>query len=120
MTKETTVALTFSCLLLAGGAPQTPPQQVAAVLDDWHQAASAADEERYFRHFAPNGIFMGTDATEHWTVNQFREWARPHFQRKKAWSFTPRDRHIDFSVDGKVAWFDELLDTPNLGVCRGS
>jgi hypothetical protein len=42
---------------------QTPEQQVGAVLDDWHQAASVADEARYFGHFAPNGIFMGTDAT---------------------------------------------------------
>ena len=41
-----------------------PAQDVATVLDDWHQAASVADEARYFGHFAPNGIFMGTDATE--------------------------------------------------------
>jgi hypothetical protein len=31
-----------------------------------------------------------------------------------------RDRHIDFSADSKTAWFDEMLDTPNLGPCRGS
>ena len=63
---------------------------------------------------------MGTDATERWTVVEFRKWAKPQFQRKAAWSFKPRDRHIDFSTDGKTAWFDEGLDTPNLGVCRGS
>ena len=99
---------------------QTPSQQVAAVLDDWHQAASVADEARYFGHFAPNGVFMGTDATERWTVTEFREWAKPQFQRKSAWSFRPRDRHVEFSGDRKTAWFDEMLDTPNLGVCRGS
>jgi hypothetical protein len=115
MLKATVLALGFSCLLLAGSA-----QQVTAVLDDWHHAASIADEERYFAHFAPNGVFMGTDASERWTVSQFRDWARPHFQSKKAWSFKPRDRHIDFSADGRVAWFDEMLDTPNLGTCRGS
>ncbi len=79
-----------------------------------------ADEARYFGHFAPNGVFMGTDATERWTVTEFREWAKPQFQRKSAWSFHPRDRHIDFSTDRKTAWFDEMLDTPNLGLCRGS
>jgi hypothetical protein len=107
---------------LAGLAPsaQAPAQQVGAVLDDWHQAASVADEARYFGHFAPNGIFMGTDATERWTVTQFRDWAKPQFQRKAAWNFKARDRRIDFSGDGKTAWFDEVLDTPNLGVCRGS
>jgi hypothetical protein len=99
---------------------QTPAQQVATVLDDWHQAASVADEARYFGHFAPNGVFMGTDATERWTVPEFREWAKPQFKRKSAWSFKPRDRHIDFSGDGKTAWFDEMLDTTNLGLCRGS
>jgi hypothetical protein len=99
---------------------QTSAQRVGAVLDDWHQAASVADEARYFGHFAPNGIFMGTDATERWTVTEFQKWAKPQFQRKSAWSFKPRDRHINFSSDGKTAWFDEMLDTPNLGLCRGS
>jgi hypothetical protein len=99
---------------------QTPAGRVGAVLDDWHQAASVADEARYFGHFAPNGVFMGTDGTERWTVQEFRAWAKPQFQRKSAWSFQARDRHVDFSADGKTAWFDEMLDTPNLGVCRGS
>jgi ketosteroid isomerase-like protein len=120
MLKDIPLVLACSCWLLAGAAPQTPTQRVTAVLDDWHQAASVADEERYFKHFAPDGVFMGTDASERWTVGQFREWAKPHFERKKAWSFQPRDRHIAFSADGKLAWFDEMLDTPNLGVCRGS
>src|SRR5271169_6550745 len=102
-------------LLIAGPAlPQSRAQQVAAVLDDWHHAASVADEDRYFRHFAANGVFMGTDATERWTVSQFRDWAKPHFQSKKAWNFKPRDRQIAFSADGNTAWFDEMLDTPNL------
>jgi hypothetical protein len=109
------------CFLLALPAmAQTPAAQVAAVLDDWHHAAAVADEARYFGHFAANGVFMGTDATERWTVSEFRAWAKPHFQSKKAWSFKPRDRHIAFSEDGSTAWFDEMLDTPNLGVCRGS
>src|SRR3984885_10562362 len=99
---------------------QTPAEQVGAVLDDWHRAASVADEARYFDHFAPNGVFMGTDATERWTVAEFSAWAKPQFQRKSAWIFKPRDRHIDFSGDRKTAWFDEMLDTPNLGLCRGS
>lgn len=38
------------------------------MLDDWHQAAAVADEARYFGHFAPNGVFMSTDATERWDV----------------------------------------------------
>src|ERR1700679_3935092 len=120
------IRLTIICILCLLDFPafsasaQTPEQQVGAVLDDWHQAASVSDESRYFDHFAPNGVFMGTDATERWTVAEFRQWAKPQFQRKSAWSFKPRDRHIEFSADGQSAWFDEMLDTPNLGLCRGS
>lgn len=112
-----TVAL---CLFAAAAFAQTPADKVSTVLNDWHQAAAAADEPRYFNHFAPNGVFMGTDATERWTVAEFRQWAKPHFDKKEAWKFRPRDRHVDFSADGKTAWFDELLDTANLGLCRGS
>jgi hypothetical protein len=112
--------LLYSILLVLPALAQTPAAQVAAVLDDWHQAAAAADEPRYFGHFAANGVFMGTDATERWTVSEFRVWAKPYFDRKKAWNFKPRDRHIAFAPDGATAWFDEMLDTPNLGVCRGS
>ncbi|MGA2213959.1 MAG: nuclear transport factor 2 family protein [Bryobacteraceae bacterium] len=117
---KTILGLCLFALAPSTAPAQSPTQQVAAVLDDWHKAASVADEPRYFGYFAPNGIFMGTDATERWTVTQFRAWAKPQFERKSAWSFKPRDRHIDFSADRKTAWFDEILDTPNLGVCRGS
>ena len=113
-------SLTFLLLLTGCAWSQTRVQAVAAMLDNWHQAASVADEARYFGHFAANGVFMGTDATERWTVDEFRVWAKPHFDRKKAWSFKPRNRHVEFSADGGTAWFDEMLDTPNLGVCRGS
>ncbi len=106
--------------LLAMLAVQSPADAVGTVLDDWHQAASVADEARYFNHFAPNGVFMGTDGTERWTVSEFRIWAKPHFDKKKAWSFKAHHRHVDFSADGKTAWFDEALDTPNMGPCRGS
>lgn len=108
-------------LIVLAAYGQTPAaRQAGAVLDDWHQAAAVADESRYFGHFAPDGVFIGTDATERWTVPAFRVWAKPYFDKKKAWSFKPRDRHVALSADGKTAWFDEMLDTPNLGVCRGS
>jgi hypothetical protein len=98
----------------------SPEAQVSAVLDDWHAAAAAADEARYFGQFAKEGVFLGTDATERWKVEEFRRYAHPHFAKGKAWSFTPVSRHVSISADGLVAWFDEALDTPNLGPCRGS
>ncbi len=93
---------------------------VAKVLDDFHAAAAAADEARYFSHLAEDSVFLGTDAKERWTKTQFRAYASPHFARGKAWSFRAQRRSIAVSDDGKWAWFEEQLDTPNLGPARGS
>ena len=109
--------LGMTLFLLALG---TPESQVSLVLDDWHAAATAADEARYFGHFSRDAIFLGTDATERWTVDEFQRYGHPHFAKGKAWSFKPVSRHVSFSADGSVAWFDEMLDTPNLGPSRGS
>jgi hypothetical protein len=93
---------------------------VDLVLDDWHLAAAQADEARYFGHFTEGAVFLGTDATERWTKAEFRAWSAPFFKRGRAWSFRAVSRHLAFSADGRTAWFDEALDTPNLGPARGS
>lgn len=93
---------------------------IAVVLDDFHAAAANADEARYFAHFAEDGVFLGTDATERWTVPAFRAYAHPHFAKGKAWAFKATRRAIEVDASGTVAWFDEDLATPNLGPARGS
>ena len=93
---------------------------IGGVIDAWHAAAAAADEEKYFSYFTPDAVFLGTDATERWTRDEFRKFAHPYFARGKAWSFKSVSRWISFAPDRTVAWFDEALDTPNLGPCRGS
>ncbi|TYP94085.1 SnoaL-like domain-containing protein [Fodinibius salinus] len=113
------VLCAVSCTGSLDRVPST--DKVNQVLDDWHNAAEDADFGRYFNHFASDSaIFMGTDATERWTVAEFRPWAKPYFDRGKAWNFTPVERHVSFSDNGRTAWFDESLDTPNLGPARGS
>ena len=100
---------------------QPPPREpVDAVLDDWHAAAAAADEDRYFKHFAAEAVFMGTDATERWSRDEFRRWAHPYFAKGKAWSFKAKERQVTFAPIGQTAWFDELLTTEKMGTCRGS
>jgi ketosteroid isomerase-like protein len=106
--------------LAAPCAAQSREAEVNAVLDDWHAAAAAADEKRYFGHLAEDSIFLGTDATERWTKKQFHDYAKPFFDRGRAWSFRAVRRDVIFSKDGSLAWFDEDLATPNLGPCRGS
>ena len=56
---------------------------------------------------------------ENWDKKAFQAFAKPYFDKGKAWSFTPLERHIFFSKDGKTAWFDELLNT-QMKLCRGS
>lgn len=108
----------FLCLIFNIG---IQAQTVDEVLDDWHDAAAQADFERYFDHFKDDqSIFMGTDATERWTVAEFKPWSKPYFDRGRAWEFTPVDRWVYYSEDGKTAWFDETLETPHMGPCRGS
>jgi ketosteroid isomerase-like protein len=100
---------------------QSPDEKAAsAVLDDWHRAAAQADESRYFNHLAGDAVFLGTDPTERWTKAAFQAWAHPIFQRGKAWTFKATRRSITVAKDGRTAWFDEDLDTPNLGPARGT
>lgn len=98
----------------------TAKTTIAAVLDDWHDAAARADEERYFGHLAPDAVFLGTDAKERWDPKAFRAYAHPHFAKGKAWSFKSVRRDITLDDSGRIAWFDEDLATPNLGPARGS
>jgi hypothetical protein len=46
-------------------------------------------------------------------------WSKPFFDKKRTWNFTSIDRHIYFSSNDDIAWFDELLNT-QMKICRGS
>lgn len=113
------IALMFCATLVLSS--QSPTEKaVAAILDDWHRAAARADEGRYFAQMGRDAVFLGTDASERWTKAAFQAWAHPIFQRRKAWTFKATRRTITLSKDGRTAWFDEDLDTPNLGPARGT
>lgn len=89
------------------------------LLDDWHQAASVADEVAYFGAIADDGIFMGTDATEVWDKSTFQSKTAQSFNNQSAWNFKPVSRTVTMYEDGNLAWFEETLDTW-MGPCRGS
>jgi len=92
---------------------------IANVLDAWHKAAAEANFDAYFSLMTHDGVFLGTDATENWQNQEFKDFSKPYFDRGKAWSFTAVERNIYLGKDGKFAWFDELLDT-QMELCRGS
>jgi ketosteroid isomerase-like protein len=92
---------------------------INATLDAWHKAAADANYGNYFDMMTDDAIFIGTDATENWNKTDFQAFAKPYFDKGKAWNFTAVERHIYFDKTGKTAWFDELLST-QMKLCRGS
>ena len=114
---------TFLILLVLAtpaAAGESPEAAIRAVLDDFHAAAAAADEERYFGHLAPGAVFLGTDGSERWTKEEFRAFVHPYFARGQGWTYRATRRHVTVAADGRTAWFDEVLDNASYGECRGS
>ena len=94
-------------------------QRIGNVLDKWHTAAANADFDAYFDLMTEDAVFIGTDATENWQLEEFKAFSKPYFDKGKAWSFTTLERHIYLNKNKDLAWFDELLDT-QMEICRGS
>ena len=93
--------------------------KINSTLDNWHKAAAEAKFETYMNVMTDDAIYIGTDATENWNKKEFMAFAKPYFDKGKAWSFTALERHVYFDASGKTAWFDELLNT-QMKICRGS
>ncbi|MGH8855019.1 MAG: nuclear transport factor 2 family protein [Telluria sp.] len=94
-------------------------KQVNAFVDEWHDDAAHA-RLAYFDKMAKDGVYIGTDRSELWLRDDFKAWAKKYFERKSAWSFKATRRNVYASGDGSIIWFDELLDTPNMGPCMAS
>ena len=123
--KKTTIFFTFILWVMSFTAvpAQTKSdkdqKEIGTMLDGFNAAAAKADYTTYFNYFADESTFIGTDATEVWDKKAFMAWAKPYFDKKSTWNFTSLKRNIYFSKDGRLAWFDELLDT-QMKICRGS
>ena len=114
------LALCAACTAPGAAGPGAPEPAAARVLDDLHRLASQADGAAYFALFTPDAVYIGTDASERWSVEQFRAFADPYFSRGRGWTYTVRERHLSASADGRTVWFDERLDNASYGECRGS
>jgi len=98
---------------------QMDKKEIGNILDSWHRAAGSADFDAYFNLMTSDAVFIGTDASENWQVEEFKAYAKPHFDKGKAWNFKAVERQIYVNDEGDYAWFDELLDT-QMKLCRGS
>lgn len=119
------MALLVSAFVVATLGPlpaiAAPDREVVdRAVDAWHGAAARADGDSYFGAMTDDAVFLGTDATERWTKAEFEAAYRSYFDRGKAWTFVPIERHVVFAPSETWAWFDERLDTQNMGECRGS
>jgi hypothetical protein len=109
------VVLLFAITAMA----QDNAKEINQFIDNWHLAASQANATVFFGSMDEDGVYIGTDATERWTKTEFLAFAKPYFDKGKAWDFKPYDRDMHVTNDGKVVWFSELLTTW-MGICRGS
>lgn len=112
----------FAAMMMALAVQATPEIQVAAILDQLNAASAAADAEAYFALYTPDARFVGTDAGEHWSVEQFRAYAAPHFNRGNGWSYPATNRTITIApIECRcIAWFEEELTNESYGRTRGS
>ena len=116
----------FAAIALAAALQATPeaaPEaQVAAVLDQLNVASAAADAEAYFVLYAPDARFVGTDAGEHWTLEELRGYVAPYFAAGNGWSYPATSRVITIApIECRcIAWFEEQLTNDSYGRTRGS
>lgn len=113
------VSLLVPVMAAAGDLSETEVA-VDAVLSRLHQAAADADGEVYFGLFAEDAVFMGTDATERWSVAELKAFAEPYFSQGRGWTYLMNERNIFVSSNGQTAWFDESLWNDTYGTCRGT
>jgi len=84
-------------------------------MDGFHEAAARADKDRYLKHFTKDGVFMGTDDWERWSLEPaFKAYVSERFKGGTGWSYKAIERHIAFSPDRKVAWFDEITKSEKI------
>ena len=94
--------------------------KINKILDNLHYYASVADGDKYFKLFDTDGVFLGTDATERWTVNEFKNYALKRFESGTGWTYYPINRNIYLNNNKNTAWFDEELSNEKYGVFRGT
>ena len=96
----------------------THPLEVDNLLDGLHRDASEGSFESYFSRYTSDAVFLGTDKTERWTIEEFKNYAQPAFADGHGWTYAVVERNWDGG--GNTFWFDEILFNEKLGHCRGT
>ena len=116
--------LSTSIQTFANNHSQADITSIKQALDTFHQAAADANAKVYLSLLADDAVFLGTDATERWSKQEFSQFVLPKFRKGSGWLYTPVSRHISLIKPqtgvNHIAYFDELLDNENYGRCRGT
>ena len=108
----------LAILIIAFNANANDQHLIDALLDGLHQDAHEGSFQTYFARYSPNAIFLGTDKTERWTIEEFKTYAKPAFADGHGWTYKVIERN--WEGDGNTRWFDEILFNEKLGHCRGT
>ena len=92
--------------------------EINALLDGLHQDAHEGNFQSYFDRYTSDAIFLGTDKTERWSVEEFKAYAEPAFADGNGWTYSVVERN--WEGVGDTRWFDEILFNEKLGHCRGT
>lgn len=111
--------MVFVFLLCFPGLASADVARIDELIDGFHQAASDSRFDDYFSRFAEGAYFLGNDASERWSVPEFKDYAQPAFSEGRGWTYKVVRRNLE-TVDGETFWFDEVLINKALGKCRGT
>ena len=92
--------------------------KIDALLDGLHKDAHEGNFQAYFARYTEDAVFLGTDKTERWNINEFKSYAKPAFEDGHGWSYMVEERN--WEGGGNTRWFDEILFNEKLGRCRGT
>ena len=94
---------------------------IAAVIDDFHDAAAHGDNARYLGHMTDDAVFMGTDEWERWPKQpDFVDYVGGRFKDGIGWTSRSVQRNIRLADAGNIAWFDEVIFSETSGRFRGT
>ena len=121
MTIRQSLCLLLCVVSMSARADESPRLAVDAVLDAFHTAAANGDKDRYLGLMTDNGVFLGTDEWERWPKHpDFADYVDGRFRNGSGWTYRSVERHVDFSDDADVAWFDEVVFSESNGRFRGT
>jgi hypothetical protein len=93
-------------------------EKLDALLDGLHKDAHEGNFDTYFARYTSKAVFLGTDKKERWTIEEFKDYAKPAFADGHGWTYTVVERNWEGA--GDTRWFDEILFNEKLGHCRGT